>query len=738
MHDWSALAKVTRIQDLLVRRTNECGTAGSSTSNFLTRSVAATTRNLNNSCENSAVRSINSSSSSRDINPSISHNPNDSADPGNNDNNSSNSTSSSSGNFFVAAVAAVNNSGNSTSSLSSNIYCSSGPNCRASNRSPLSLAPPGIGIAAAGLSDVLTSAHQLSGPAPLLQLSDGSDGIGGGHRQRLQLQQQQITPGSSSLSGSASTPVYLSPSLDQFQQRRPFATGSTDGERQGIPLTNNSNSNNLRVTEHKFSSQQGATVLHLTSSSQQQGQQQTHLPQQQQFQFVGATVVNNSNNSSNPSRKMGRKKIQISRISDERNRQVTFTKRKFGLMKKAYELSVLCDCEIALIIFNSTNKLFQYASTDMDKVLLKYTEYNEPHESRTNNDIVEALNKKDHKGNPGCCDSPDPNDDDGNVGAYTIPARPLETSNANKLGPANYPKLNEDFEIMMQRSTSATATHGQSLSVSNGPLNGMYSQDSLMQPSPTQMSQSSISPRPSSTGAGGENGLSAYQRAASPGNSGSSSLAGPPVVQPAAVQGVGSSQQAVSPKPRSPQCKNLRVMVPLHQTNCNSPSPNPSQPMEPGVVGGVGGQLYLSSQGTGMVRGGAIATPVVSVTGPNGLALSGYPPAFQGLSPSEFPISSDISALSASGFNGSLLHGWSGQGSHLEASPIQGHHLNSASGSPEPPLSPNMRIKSEPISPPRSVHQGGATDYSGGHVDSSVPPLKRTRLTADNWPAAAT
>lgn len=59
-------------------------------------------------------------------------------------------------------------------------------------------------------------------------------------------------------------------------------------------------------------------------------------------------------------------------------------------MKKAYELSVLCDCEIALIIFNSANKLFQYASTDMDKVLLKYTEYNEPHESRTNSDIVEV------------------------------------------------------------------------------------------------------------------------------------------------------------------------------------------------------------------------------------------------------------------------------------------------------------------------------------------------------------
>ncbi|XP_023418844.2 myocyte-specific enhancer factor 2B [Cavia porcellus] len=91
---------------------------------------------------------------------------------------------------------------------------------------------------------------------------------------------------------------------------------------------------------------------------------------------------------------MGRKKIQISRILDQRNRQVTFTKRKFGLMKKAYELSVLCDCEIALIIFNSANRLFQYASTDMDRVLLKYTEYSEPHESRTNADILETLKRR--------------------------------------------------------------------------------------------------------------------------------------------------------------------------------------------------------------------------------------------------------------------------------------------------------------------------------------------------------
>ena len=43
-----------------------------------------------------------------------------------------------------------------------------------------------------------------------------------------------------------------------------------------------------------------------------------------------------------------------------------------------------------VFIFSSSNKLYQYASTDMDKVLLKYTEYNEPHESLTNKNIIDV------------------------------------------------------------------------------------------------------------------------------------------------------------------------------------------------------------------------------------------------------------------------------------------------------------------------------------------------------------
>ncbi len=55
---------------------------------------------------------------------------------------------------------------------------------------------------------------------------------------------------------------------------------------------------------------------------------------------------------------MGRKKIRITKILDERSRAATFAKRKHGLLKKAIELSILCDCEIALIIFNQVSLSF--------------------------------------------------------------------------------------------------------------------------------------------------------------------------------------------------------------------------------------------------------------------------------------------------------------------------------------------------------------------------------------------
>ena len=60
---------------------------------------------------------------------------------------------------------------------------------------------------------------------------------------------------------------------------------------------------------------------------------------------------------------MGRGKIEIKKIENVNSRQVTFSKRRNGLLKKARELAVLCDAEVAVIVFSSTGKLHEFSST---------------------------------------------------------------------------------------------------------------------------------------------------------------------------------------------------------------------------------------------------------------------------------------------------------------------------------------------------------------------------------------
>lgn len=73
-------------------------------------------------------------------------------------------------------------------------------------------------------------------------------------------------------------------------------------------------------------------------------------------------VYPNQSMSLSPQRKIGRGKIEIKRIENTTNRQVTFCKRRNGLLKKAYELSVLCDAEVALIVFSTRGRLYEYAN----------------------------------------------------------------------------------------------------------------------------------------------------------------------------------------------------------------------------------------------------------------------------------------------------------------------------------------------------------------------------------------
>ncbi|KAH1060988.1 hypothetical protein GLYMA_02G185500v4 [Glycine max] len=70
---------------------------------------------------------------------------------------------------------------------------------------------------------------------------------------------------------------------------------------------------------------------------------------------------------------MGRGKIEIKKIENLNSRQVTFSKRRNGLLKKAKELSVLCDAEVAVIIFSSTGKLYEFSNTSMEHTLSRYS-----------------------------------------------------------------------------------------------------------------------------------------------------------------------------------------------------------------------------------------------------------------------------------------------------------------------------------------------------------------------------
>ena len=73
---------------------------------------------------------------------------------------------------------------------------------------------------------------------------------------------------------------------------------------------------------------------------------------------------------------MGRNKISIQKIKEEKVRNITYYKRRKGILKKAMELSLLCDVEIFLGIYPKqmiNNKLLIFStSTNIDYFYDKY------------------------------------------------------------------------------------------------------------------------------------------------------------------------------------------------------------------------------------------------------------------------------------------------------------------------------------------------------------------------------
>nr|AAQ72500.1 MADS-box protein 15 [Petunia x hybrida] len=70
---------------------------------------------------------------------------------------------------------------------------------------------------------------------------------------------------------------------------------------------------------------------------------------------------------------MGRKKVEIKLIQDKNSRQVTFSKRRKGLIKKAKELSILCDADVAVVVFSNRGRLYDFSSNNsLTEIVQRY------------------------------------------------------------------------------------------------------------------------------------------------------------------------------------------------------------------------------------------------------------------------------------------------------------------------------------------------------------------------------
>ncbi|CAN6569351.1 unnamed protein product [Malus baccata var. baccata] len=94
---------------------------------------------------------------------------------------------------------------------------------------------------------------------------------------------------------------------------------------------------------------------------------------------------------------MVRGKIEMKRIENATSRQVTFSKRRNGLLKKAYELSVLCDAEVAVIIFSQKDRLYEFSSSDMRETLTRYRKYAKDHEQTNKVEVEQHVQHLKHE-----------------------------------------------------------------------------------------------------------------------------------------------------------------------------------------------------------------------------------------------------------------------------------------------------------------------------------------------------
>ncbi|KAI8393843.1 uncharacterized protein BYT42DRAFT_20902 [Radiomyces spectabilis] len=83
--------------------------------------------------------------------------------------------------------------------------------------------------------------------------------------------------------------------------------------------------------------------------------------------------VNSGDDSDNekPNRRSGRRKIKIEYIEDKNRRHITFSKRKAGIMKKAYELSTLTGTQVLLLVVSETGLVYTFTTVKLQPIVTK-------------------------------------------------------------------------------------------------------------------------------------------------------------------------------------------------------------------------------------------------------------------------------------------------------------------------------------------------------------------------------
>ncbi|MBW0485120.1 hypothetical protein O181_024835 [Austropuccinia psidii MF-1] len=72
---------------------------------------------------------------------------------------------------------------------------------------------------------------------------------------------------------------------------------------------------------------------------------------------------------SEPKKNPGRRKIDIEYIQDKSKRHITFSKRKAGIMKKAYELATLTGTQLLLLVVSETGIVYNFTTPKLEPIV---------------------------------------------------------------------------------------------------------------------------------------------------------------------------------------------------------------------------------------------------------------------------------------------------------------------------------------------------------------------------------